>query len=311
MRPNVQAAVAALLALAAVIAGFAAREAGIGEAPATAAPSEQSVAATQSDSIAAETESLTLSLSAPDMCETQPAHGTFGDVITEDDEGNAKHVRQDLGWVGVSEVPVEWKVTGGTAPYTLVIDGESRDAAGPYEGSSDTASVSCAQRSSGAFFEHLEEKHRRYRTEPEVDSGLKTIRATVTDGAGATADASVKVYVILELAGGGSILKRGKTYRVFGHLITAPTNYDVEVGNTIEPQCDSPPPGTRCEPAFRLWLVGTDAHIGLYASDGAEGERRYSWGPDRPAGASAGEERTTIDAAFDALVESVGKLPQR
>ena len=172
----------------------------------------------------------------------------------------------------MAETPVTWSVSGGAAPYTLQIDGEGRDAAGAYAGATGTASVSCALRSSGVFFPHpLDEEHRRYRTEPEVDSGLKAIRAVVTDGSGATAEASVEVYVILELGGSGSILERGKTYRVFGLLLTAPESYDVEVGSTSEPQCDDPPPGTRCAAAFRLWLVGTGAHLAVVR------ERRW-WG---------------------------------
>ena len=196
-------------------------------------------------------------------------------------------------------------MSGGAAPYTLQIDGEGRDAAGAYAGASGTASVSCALRSSGVFFPHpLDEEHRRYRTEPEVDSGLKAIRAVVTDGSGATAEASVEVYVILELGGSGSILERGKTYRVFGLLLTAPESYDVEVGSTSEPECDDPPPGTRCAAAFRLWLVGTGAHLALYASDGGGGERRY---PRSAARGAAGRE--AIDAAFDSLFDSVNRQP--
>ena len=73
--------------------------------------------------------------------------------------------------------------------------------------------MSCALRSSGeSFFPHpLDEEHRRYRTEPEVDSGLKTIRAVVTDGSGATAEASIAVYVILSVGGSASILQSGET----------------------------------------------------------------------------------------------------
>ena len=44
----------------------------------------------------------------------------------------------------MSEIPVEWTVSGGTAPYTLMIDGESEDGSHEYAGASGTASVSCA-----------------------------------------------------------------------------------------------------------------------------------------------------------------------
>ena len=161
--------------------------------------------------------------------------------------------------------------------------------------------MSCAQQSSGAFFEHLEEERRRYRIEPEVGSGLKTIQATVTDGAGATAEASIAVYVIVELGGSGSVLKRGKTYRVFGHLITAPADYDVQVGSVTEPDCTGVPATERCGPEFSLLLIDAGARVTLFMSDGAEGMRRY------PTGAQGADD--SIDVAFDALVDSVNRQP--
>ena len=136
----------------------------------------------------------------------------------------------------MAETPVTWSVSGGAAPYTLQIDGEGRDAAGAYAGASGTASVSCALRSSGVFFPHpLDEEHRRYRTEPEVDSGLKTIRAVVTDGSGATAEASIAVYVILAVGSSGDILQGGETYRVLGTLLTVPEGVDhLILGGMVE-----------------------------------------------------------------------------
>ena len=228
----------------------AAREAGVGEradAGTKATPAEQRTAAQQQDGgedQGTPPAPLGLTLSAPEICETLPAQGFSGGRSYQEDDGTWHFESYSTGWALVAETPVTWSVSGGAAPYTLQIDGEGRDAAGAYAGASGTASVSCALRSSGVFFPHpLDEEHRRYRTEPEVDSGLKTIRAVVTDGSGATAEASVEVYVILELGGSGSILERGKTYRVFGLLLTAPESYDVEVCSTSEPQCDDPPPG--------------------------------------------------------------------
>ena len=200
----------------------AAREAGVGEradAGTHAAATEQRAPVQQPDSgEATPAEPLALTLSAPTICETLPAQGFSGGRSYQDEEGTWHFESYSTGWALVAETPVTWSVSGGAAPYTLQIDGEGRDAAGAYAGATGTASVSCALRSSGVFFPHpLDEEHRRYRTEPEVDSGLKAIRAVVTDGSGATAEASVEVYVILELGGSGSILERGKTYRVFGH----------------------------------------------------------------------------------------------
>ena len=135
-----------------------------------------------------------------------------------------------------------WTASGGAAPYTLQIDGEPRDVAGAYAGATGTASVSCAQRSSGVFFPHpLDEEHRRYRTEPEVDSGLKAIRAVVTDGSGATAEASI-AYVILAVGGSGDILQSGETYRVLGTPLTVPEGVDhLILGGMVESDGGSAP----------------------------------------------------------------------
>ena len=243
---------------------------------------------------------LTLTLTASRrICETAQAQGYYGSQQWQDDEGNWQSEDYSAGWFGVAETPITWSVAGGTAPYTLVVDGETRDAEQSYAGPSGTASVSCAMSPGETFVE--DEEGRGYHAQPEVDSGLKTIHATVTDGAGATASASVQVYVILELPGSDGILQRGKTYRVFGHLITAPTGYDVRVGSVTEPACGAPSPGVRCGPEFSLILVGTGALISLFMSDGAEGVRRYRDGGVRGADA--------VDAAFDALADSVNRLP--
>ena len=273
----------AVAALVAAAAYFGAREAGVGGS--TAASGEGGTP---------EPLALTLTV-ASQICETTPAQEYAGGVSYQDSEGNWVIERHSTGWDDVSEISVTWAVSGGTPPYTLVIDGETRDAEQTYEGPSGTASVSCALRFGETFI--YDEDGRRYREEPEVDSGLKTIRATATDSAGATADASVNARVILKLPGSGSILKRGKTYRVFNHLITAPADYDVRVGSVTEPDCSETLPGDLCGPEFRLTLVGTNAYLSLFMSDGTEGIRRY------PHGASV------LERALDALIDSVGRLP--
>lgn len=294
--------VAGAVALVAIITAC---EADLGDQAAAgvgATPTDQDSPAQEQESGGGDSpEPMALTLSAPSICETLPAQEYAGARWVTDEDGNRRVEYTSSGWSRINEVSVSWSVSGGTAPYTLGIDGESRDASGAYEGATGTASVSCAQRFSGAFFEHLEEEHRRYRTEPEVDSGLKTIRATVTDGTGATTEGSIDVYVIVELGGSGSVLNRGKTYRVFGHLITAPADYDVRVGSVTEPDCTGVPASERCGPEFSLDLLGTGAYLSLFMTDGAEGIRR------NPTGAQGSTD--TIDAAFDALVDSVNRRP--
>ena len=75
------------------------------------------------------------------MCETDGGVGGFSSRF---DGGMRYHVY--LGIMDVAEVPVRWQIQGGTPPYQLEIDGETRDAQHAYEGASCTASVSCALR---------------------------------------------------------------------------------------------------------------------------------------------------------------------
>ena len=107
----------------------------------------------------------------------------------------------------------------------------------------------------------------------------------------------MNVHVILKLPGSGSILERGKTYRVFGHLITAPADYDVRVGSVTEPDCSEAPPEEPCGPEFWLTLIKANAYLSLFMDNGAEGIRGY---PHRA---------TVLESALGALVNSVGRLP--
>ena len=234
------------------------------------------LAAALSASACAGAEPLTLALSASEICET-------------------------TSWGKVSEKAVTWSVDGGTPPYSLVIDGETRDAEQTYAGSSGTASVSCAMRFGETF---IDDEERRHRTEPEVDSGLKTIRATVTDGAGATAEASVDVYVILALNSSGDILQGGKTYRVMGTLLTVPEALDyVILGGGIE---------GRGGPWIGIGIAGGIAGDGwvLVRQGNLREHSRSTRSADAGDGAvTVAPSETELDALIDDLMESVGRMP--
>lgn len=79
-----------------------------------------------------------------------------------------------------------------------------------------------------SFYDEFGE--RGYISQPVVDSGIKKITAVVTDAAGNSAEFTYQVYVILNLAGGGDLLQGGKTYRLFGELITVPQGLTLEIG---------------------------------------------------------------------------------
>ena len=161
-----------------------------------------------------------------------------------------------------------------------------------------------------------------------MDSGLKTIRATVTDAAGATAEASADVYVILQIpSGGGHRLESGKTYRVHGFLLTVPDEMTLEIGSTETADNGGP--------WISLHAVDTpyETWISLATSTGADElgprGRRFrhpSKGQVWTDGtlfqtfeeAEAGLERKRIDVPdwirrvdeqFDELVDSIGRLP--
>ncbi len=304
-------------ALFVVIAGLvaagvfaAAREAGVGEradAGTQAAAAEQRAPAPQQSGEGTPPAPLALTLSAPTICETLPAQEYAGARSYQDEEGNWHVERTSSGWTGVNEVRVTWTASGGAAPYTLQIDGEPRDVAGAYAGASGTASVSCALRSSGVFFPHpLDEEHRRYRTGPEVDSGLKTIRATVTDGSGATAEASIDVYVILSVGGSGDILQSGETYRVLGTLLTVPEGVDhLILGGMVESDGGG-------APTFGLGIAGGaagDGWVALRVGDLHEVGRSTRAPGSEGGSAVRGAGETALDARIDELVESVGQLP--
>ena len=291
IKPKQAALFLAVAALAAT-ACFDGREAGVGGS--TAASGEGGTP-----------EPLTLTLTvASQICETAPAQEYAGGVSYQDSEGNWVIERHSTGWDDVSETPVTWAVSGGAPPYALVIDGETRDADQTYAGASGTASVSCALEFGETFIDD-NGQGRRYREEPGVDSGLKTIHATATDGAGATADASVNVYVILELGSSGDVLQSGKTYRVMGTLLTVPEGVDHLIIGGISEGEGGPTVlglGIAVGVAGGGWVAVRHGDL----REVARSTRSVSAGDGA---ATVGDDEALLDAEIDKLLESVGRIP--
>ena len=249
---------------------------------------------------------LSLNLSAPPTCETLPA----AEALRGEYDENGELVARAFGWVNPGDLSVRWSVSGGTAPYRLTIDGQTRDGwhGKPFAAPSGTGVVSCGRTQDEAVFVDEDDfggvllidgeprVWRHHLKKPDVDSGPKTVRATVTDAAGATAEVSVEVYVILELGSGGDRLEGGKTYRTFGNLLTVPEGIDLEIGGIEEGDEGA---------TYYFLVVGAEAGIGLSVVRHRE---VYRWLPDDPHYGETGKE-IDLGAKFDELAASVGRLP--
>ena len=242
--PRLAALVLAVIALAAALVYFGGREAGVGERSeaGTAVAQAQPVEAAQqgdgegagADASEEETdgaEPLMLTLSAPEICEAQHPSGGAEHGLEWNEEKQAwDDVEADAwwGWGNEGTVEVVWAASGGGGAYTVTIAGEV------YTGASGTAEVSCALRHGP-----VRERGRHGRTydnedKPFVDSGLKTITATVTDGTGASAEATADVYVILSPEDGEHVLQSGETYRIRGWLVTVPEGVEIDWHRGVE-----------------------------------------------------------------------------
>ncbi len=184
---------------------------------------------------------------------------------------------------GDAKTDVNWSVSGGTGPYRFEIDGEMRGAGRYHRGASGIAPVSCAR-----------------------DSGLKTIRASVTDANGAKAEAAIDIYVILNISDSETKLERGKTYRVHGFLMTIPDGVDMAIGDYRESYCT----GDDCEDGFTILASGDgyEAWIMFGVRTGKAGQRAI-WIDDE---ASPPTEAQIIKVLDDlaSLASSIGQAPQ-
>ena len=266
-------------------------------------------------------EPLTLTLSAPEICDVERASREATAIVTgkNEDTGEAQYKFGD--WADVQTVLVRWQASGGAPPYTLVIDGESRDANGEYIGESGGAFVSCALENGETYFsDRWGPMQRWHRTAPTVDSGLKTIHATVTDSAGATGSASIDVYAVRKVASSGTTLEAGKTYRVHGHLVTVPLGVDMLLLGGGEADCD----GTGCESWFQIAADDGPPNVGIHighsvgvnvglrtgAVDGRLHEHNeVLLAADDPRN-KGGSSEHWLHGKFDELVESIGRMPE-
>ena len=302
--------VAAAVAVSTVLIG---RESGVGDeagaleqvrAAAPRLPAEQEGDGDEAPQDAAPT--LSLSLSAPEICETTRAEGSWDSHWSVDDDGR-NQITDLAAWARVTEIPVEWSVSGGAAPYELVIDGETRDATQEYRGASGTAIVSCAlDIGETVIGGPYEDRYRRHLTEPLVDSGLKTIRATVSDARGTTAEATADVYVILDASDSGTPLSAGQTYRIWEWLITIPDQVTTAftAGSVVS---------EGGEGVFSIGFTGPGyrAFVQIGFNTGRQYNNEFQLRPlGDEAGAQTGTNEETVLSLLDEIAASVGRPPQ-
>ena len=159
------------------------------------------LAAVLSWAVASADDPLSIVLQAPSSCEA------------DFDEGNV-----------APSLNVEWQVTGGSAPYQILVDGER------YEGATGVAKIICGVWSNEG----------RYIS--DVDSGQMAILARVTDATGESASATAHIYavrVIRVVHTDNIVLARGQTYRVYGLLLTMPDEFDARLRDYVSSDCSN------------------------------------------------------------------------
>ena len=312
-----------LLAAALVYVGG--REAGVGErseAGTVVAQEQPADAAQQGDGEeAGGVEPLALTLNAPEICEAQHPHGGWDHGLAWNEEEQVwEDIEADAWWYWGHEgtVEVDWAASGGGSAYTVTIAGET------YTGASGTAEVSCALRHGPV--RHRERSGRTYDNEdkPFVDSGLKTITATVADESGATAEAAADVYVILSPEDEDHVLQSGETYRIRGWLVTVPEGVVIDSHRGVmRVVCGSTrADGTvdesiNCEHKFHLgWSTPEYYAVLTLGMDTGEEHNRAIWRRQSSEDVNAGELalapalRDWADEKLSEIAASADQLPQ-
>ena len=324
--PGQAALMLVVAALVTALVYFGGREAGVAERSEAGTAVEQDQrgeAAQQGDGEETDgegdAEPLTLTLSAPLICEaTRPEGGWTHGLEWNEEEQAWRDIVDESWWYwdSAGTMEVTWSAAGGDAEYTVTIAGET------YTGATGTAEVSCAMEHGPVSAHPKWGQIHAADDMPLVDSGPKTVSATVVDGSGATATASVDVYAVLNRGFGhdakrdrdGSVLRDqdgsvvyddtlegGKTYRIDGILMTVPSEVDLVVGERMEYSPGSDDVDDRCCSVSIIWIAGSDAALVLW--DTYEEANRVV-----PAGGAA----NAIDAnrAFDEFLASFGQPPK-
>ena len=252
------------------------------------------------------------------VCETsQNTWEQMGNFARLNDDGEVETGIISHGFRANDFMPVDWKISGGTAPYELVIDGMDRNWDGEaFEGSEGNAWVDCLWPTSPAeYFGSGPARYtRRYRSEPQIDSGWKRFSAQVTDANGNVARADAEFYILTAIWGDGHTITPGETYRLKstidgpGFTFTAPSDMPMWIGYY---ETSSGSDGCSEHIAFKIGDPRVAATLSLCAQTGAGAIRRL------PDGSTSHEgEAVTgfyaehpLNQALSDIVDSIGVYP--
>lgn len=259
---------------------------------------------------------LHLVLIAPEVCDAHhPSGGKTTRLVWDETAQAWNRVIKERWWTwsSMGTMEVLWAASGGDGNYTIALEQET------YSGANGIAEVSCALEH-GPIIQHPRRgRLLAFEHKPVVDAGIKTVRATVTDGSGTMAEASVDVYAVLN-PHSEDVLRGGATYRLWGWLLTVPDGVEALHGSTSTPACErvgddgSVNTSVSCEESFDVGLEGPgySAWLALGMKSGKEiNPARNRWvSLDDPGASGAAEVRRQAHLALDQLAASVGQPPR-
>lgn len=259
---------------------------------------------------------LHLVLIAPEICDAHHPGSAATAALEWSEEAQARiQVTKERwwNWRSAGTMEVLWAASGGDGDYTIALEQET------YSGANGIAEVSCALEH-GPIIQHPRRgRIHAIEHKPVVDAGIKTVRATVTDGSGTMAEASVDVYTVLQPRG-DDVLREGATYRVYGWLLTVPNGVEAQRGASTTPACERVGDdgvvnaSVSCEGSFRMHLEGPgySASLALGEESGKEIKPAHNRrvGLDAPQAPDAAEVQRQAHLALDQLAASVGQPPR-
>ena len=131
----------------------------------------------------------------------------------------------------VETVPLQWRITGGKAPYTLTVDGAE------HTGATGTTEVSCAR--AGLDLMDLPSDETNV-----VEPGPKTLTIEAADATGDTTTKTATIEIIERADTAGSLrrgdsLEPGRTYGFFGLFIEIPEGTRIAFGGVNDATYDN------------------------------------------------------------------------